>query len=1116
MRVSPLPRPFRAAATLALLASLFICTLPREVRARQTQDPGAASSATSAPKPYGPLAYRQIGPFRGGRVAAVAGVPTQPFVYYFGATGGGVWKTTDGGVNWTPLGDGVFKTGSVGAVAVAESDPNVVYVGMGEQTLRGNVSHGDGMYKSTDAGKTWRKTGLEDTRHVSRVRVHPKNADLVYVAAIGHAFGPNEQRGVFRSKDGGRTWERVLYKSPRAGAIDLTFDPTNPSILYASLWQVVRRPWGFESGGPDSGLYKSTDGGDTWTEITRNQGLPRGVVGKIGVAVSPANPERVWAMVEAEEGGLFRSENGGQTWARVNESRNLRQRAWYYTRVYADTKNPETVYVLNVGFHKSNDGGRTFNQIAVPHGDNHDLWIAPDDPERMIEGNDGGANVSVNGGRSWTEQDQPTAQFYRVTVDDDFPYHVYGAQQDNSTVKIASRTAEFAITEADWHDVGGGESGWIAPSPRDSNIVFAGSYGGYLTRYDHRTKQLRAVNVWPDNPMGHGAEGMKYRFQWNYPILFSPHDANVLYAAGDRLFRSTNEGQSWEAVSGDLTRNDRSKQGPTGGPVTKDNTSVEYYNTIFAVAESPLTKGVIWAGTDDGLVHVTRDNGKSWQNVTPQGTPEWIQINSVEASPHEAGAAYVAATMYKHDDFRPFLYKTTDYGKTWKKIVTGIPDASFTRVVREDPHRRGLLYAGTETGMFVSFDDGETWRPLQLNLPHTPVTDLAVHKRDRDLVVATQGRSFWILDDLPALHQMTDAMREGRGETALLKPEDAYRTPGGGGFTLPPTATVGANPPNGVVVYYNLKGQPATDLVLEFLDSSGKSIRKFTAKAPTRPTPTPTPAQAAVAGQPGSSGAPGSAQVTTPPPAPAAPSGEESTAFGPGAQQGPRLTTDAGLNRFVWDTRHPEAARFPGMILWSGETRGPRAVPGSYQVRLTVDGQTFTQPFEIKRDPRLSTTPEEFQKQFALLMKIRDKLTETHNSITQLREVRAQINDLLKRAADQPNARTVVESGRSLVARMTTIEEALYQTKNQSSQDPLNFPIRLNNKLAALGSIVAGADSPPTDQSFALYDELAAQIDAQLKQLNQLMTADLAAFNRQVRAADIPAVITKPTPPAGN
>lgn len=1118
-RFSLLPR--RLSATAALLLLFQLTQLPPHAQAQEAQSPGLTPMATQPAErnPFRPLAYRPIGPHRGGRVTAVAGVTAQPFVYYFGATGGGVWKTTDGGVNWEPVSDAFFKTGSVGAIGVAESDPNVVYVGMGESPIRGNVSHGDGMYKTLDAGKTWKKIGLEDTRHIARVRVHPRNPELVYVAALGHTFGPNEQRGVFRSKDGGKTWERILYRGPKAGAIDLVLDPTNANIIYAGFWEVIRRPWSLESGGPGSGIFKSTDGGDTWTELTRAPGMPRGLVGKVGIAVSPANPERVWAIVEAEDGGVFRSDNGGRTWTKTNEQRNLRQRAWYYTRIYADTQNPESVYVLNVGFFKSNDGGRNFNQIGVPHSDNHDLWIAPNDAARMIEGNDGGANVSFNGGRTWTEQDQATAQFYRVAIDNDFPYHIYGAQQDNSTIKIASRTNDFGIGESDWYDVGGGESGWIAPSPKDSNVVFAGSYGGYLTRYDHRTKQLRSVNVWPENPMGYGAEGMKYRFQWNYPILFSPHDPNTLYAAGDHLFRSTNEGQSWEAISPDLTRNDKSKQGPSGGPITKDNTSVEYYDTIFTVAESPVQKGVIWAGTDDGLVQVTRDAGKSWSNVTPSGIPEWIQINSVEASPHEAGAAYVAATMYKWDDFRPYLYKTSDFGKTWKKIDTGIPDGAFTRVIREDTHRRGLLYAGTETGMYVSFDDGERWQPLQLNLPVVPITDLAVHKRERDLVVATQGRSFWVLDDLPVLQQLTDAMRAGQGEAVLLKPENAYRFQGGGGGAqLPPTATIGANPTPGVVIYYYLKSRPTTDVTLEFLDPAGKSIRKFTAKAPPapRPTPTPSPTPAGgVAGQPGTSTAPGSAQVTMPPQQPAAPSGEESSTFGgAGAgQAGPRPGIEAGLNRFVWDTRYAEAARFPGLILWSGELRGPRAVPGTYQVRLTVDGKTLTQPFDILRDPRIQTTPEEFARQFTLLSKIRDKLTETHNAITQLREVRRQVDDLLKRVADHPEAKPVADGGRALNAKLTAIEEELYQTKNQSSQDPLNYPIRLNNKLAALGGIVASADSAPTDQSYTLYEELVARIDAQLRLLNQVMTADLKTFNNLVRSNDIPAVIIKPTTP---
>ena len=1051
--------------------------------------PVYSQNSTAPPKPADlikALQYRNIGPYRGGRCAAVAGVPSQPFVYYFGATGGGVWKTTDGGINWESISDGsVFGTGSVGAIAVADSDPNTIYVGMGESPIRGNVSHGDGVYKSIDAGKTWKRIGLEDTRQISRIRIHPKNPDLVYVAALGHVWGPNEQRGVFRSKDGGKTWEKIMNRGNKAGAIDLILDPTNPNTLYAGFWEVYRKPWTLESGGPGSGIFKSTDGGDTWTELTRNAGMPKGTIGKVGIAVSPANPERVWALVEAEEGGVFRSDNGGTTWTKVNEERRLRQRAWYYTRIYADPKSADTVYVLNTGFYRSNDGGRTYSNIQVPHGDNHDLWIAPDNPDRMIQSNDGGANVSFNGGRSWTEQDQPTAQFYRVALDNDFPYNVYGAQQDNSTVRIASRSNEGGITERDWWDVGGGESGWIAPSPKDSNIVFAGSYGGLTTRYDHRTGQLRDINPYPNNPMGAGADVLKYRFQWNFPIVFSPHDPNTLYLAANVLFKSNDEGSSWQVISPDLTRNDKSKQGPSGGPITKDNTSVEYYATIFALMESPVQAGTIWAGSDDGVVSLSRDGGKNWSNVTPPTSvmPEWIQINSLEASPHDAGTAYVAATMYKWDDNKPYLYRTSDYGKTWKKITNGIPDTAFTRVIREDPNRRGLLYAGTETGMYVSFDNGEHWQSFQLNLPIVPITDLAIQKREKELVVATQGRSFWILDDLPLLHQLIDAGGfNAATETHLFKPKESYRLPGGGGFGGGPTATLGRNPANGVVVYYSLKAKPTSDMTLEFFDPAGKSIRKFTARARR----------------------PDEATTSTP----QAPPPGEGGGFGGGAA--PPLPTEVGLNRFVWDTRYADAVRFPGMILWAGSTSGPKVAPGTYQVKLTVEGKTLTQNFEIKSDPRLTTAPADYAKQLELSLKIRDKLTETHNAIIQIRDVRRQVEDLLKRVAGQPNFKVLNDAGTALNKNLTTIEEALYQTKNQSNQDPLNYPIRLNNKLAALGGVVASAEAAPTAQSYAVYDELVVQIDAELQKLAQLMRTDVPAFNQMVRDQNIPAVVVKP------
>ncbi|HYY56551.1 MAG TPA: hypothetical protein VE842_04410 [Pyrinomonadaceae bacterium] len=1098
---SPLRR--RVAASLLLALALVCGAAWNSLRAQGQQQPQQRGSDQS---PFKTLQWRLIGPYRGGRVTAVAGVTSQPFVYYFGATGGGVWKTTDAGANWEPVSDAAFGTGSVGGIGICEADPNVIYVGMGESPIRGNVSHGDGVYKSTDAGKTWKRVGLEDTRQIGRVRVHPRNPDIVYVAALGHAFGPNAQRGIFRSKDGGKSWEKILYRDDKSGAIDLVLDPTNANILYAGFWQVVRRPWSLESGGPGSGLFKSTDGGDTWTELTRNEGLPKGTIGKVGIAVSPANPDRVWAIVEAADGGVFRSDNAGKTWARVNEERKLRQRAWYYTRIYADPASAETVYVLNTGFYKSNDGGKTFNAISVPHGDNHDLWIAANDPNRMIESNDGGANVSLNGGKTWTEQDQATAQFYRVALDNDFPYHVYGAQQDNSTVRIASRTTDAGIDRADWYDVGGGESGWVAPYPKDSEIVFAGSYGGLVTRYDHRSEQLRDVTPWPENPMGHGAADLRYRFQWNFPIVFSPHDAETLYAAGNVLFKSTNQGQKWEAISPDLTRNDRSKQGSSGGPITKDNTSVEYYCTIFTVMESPVKQGVIWTGSDDGLVHVTRDAGRNWENVTPQGIPEWIQINSIEASPNDAATAYVAATMYKSDDFRPYLYKTNDYGKTWQKITNGIPETAFTRVIREDPNRRGLLYAGTETGIYVSFNDGDAWQSLQLNLPVVPITDLAVHKREKDLVAATQGRSFWILDDLTVLHQMGTAVPTA-ADAYLLKPEETYRLQASDAPELPPTATIGRNPPSGAVIYYYLKNKPAGQITLEFLDSSGKSIKKFTSKAP-EAQPQPSPGAGAQAQATPGTGAP----PQVPPEQPQAPSGEEVTASDTTEEQ-KRPPAEAGLNRFVWDLRHADAAKFPGMILWSGETRGPLVVPGTYQVRLTAGGKTLTESFEVRKDPRVAATQGDFVKQFELLVRIKDKLTETHNAIARIREVRRQVDDLVKRVRDQADGKPIVAAAEALNAKLSSVEQELYQTKNQSSQDPLNFPIRLNNKLAALAGVVASADAAPTDQSYVVYEEQVGLIDAQLGRLEQVMSADLAAFNRLVRERDIPAIITKPPAP---
>jgi len=1007
-----------------------------------------------APDPYKELKFRLVGPPRAGRVVAVAGVPSQPFVYYFGGVGGGIFKTTDGGANWTPISDGQLKTGSVGALAVSDSDPNVIYAGMGEGCIRGNASHGDGVYKSTDAGKTWKHIGLANTQQIGRVRVHPKNPDIVYVAALGHMSGRNEDRGVFRSRDGGKSWTKVLYKSDKAGAIDLMIDPANANVLYASIWEVNRKPWVFESGGSDSGLYKSTDGGDTWKEITRNTGLPKGIIGRIGIAVSPVNSDRVWAMLEAEEGGLYRSDNGGTTWTRINEQRSLRQRAWYYSHIYADPQKLDTVYALNVGFFRSNDGGRTFSAVSTPHGDNHDLWIAPGDPERMIEGNDGGAVVTVNGGKSWSPiLNQPTAQFYRVALDQDFPYNIYGAQQDNSTIRIASRGSGG---ERDWFDVGGGESGWIAPDPRNSNIVYAGSYDGLLTRYDHRNGATRNVTVWPDNPMGYGVEAMKYRFQWNFPLLFSPHDPKLLYAGGNVLLTSTDEGQSWKPVSPDLTRNDKSKQGPSGGAITKDNSGVEYYATIFTVDESPITKGLIWTGSDDGVVHVTRDGGKTWNKVTPPDLPEWAQINSVAASPHDAATAYVAATSYKLDDFRPMLYRTTDYGKTWKKIVTGIPADDFTRVVREDPNQRGLLVAGTETHLYISYDSGENWKLFQLNLPVTPITDVAFHKREDELVVATQGRSFYLLEDLPMVRQLAAE----KGETKLFQPKDAFRLVSG----------MSAAP-----IYYWLKEKPKEEITLEILDGAGKLVKKFSSKEQPRER---TRAES---------------------------DGDEDE--NPRRRGGPsRAPAEAGMNRFAWDMRYPDATTFPGLIMWAGSVRGPQITPGKYQVRLTVAGQVQTQSFTVKKDPRSAGTQQDMEKQLAMLLQLRDKLTAANEGVIRIRDAKRQLDGY----ATSEN-KAVAESAKELSKKLAVVENELYQTKNQSGQDPLNYPIKLNNKLAALAGVVAATDVSPTAQSSMVYEELASKTNVQLKEMETLLKDGLAAFNKLVRDQDVPAVVLKKT-----
>ncbi len=1103
---------FRSVLPLSLVLALGAPAGVHAARPQREPAPSASTRPAVDPTLFQGMKWREVGPYRGGRVAAVTGLPGDRNTYYFGGTGGGVWKSTDGGRSWKNVSDGFFG-GSIGAVAVSEWDPNVVYAGGGEVTVRGNVSHGDGIWKSTDAGRTWKSIGLADARQIVRIRIHPKDPELVYAAVLGHVFGPSEMRGVYRSKDGGNRWERVLYAGDRVGAVDLAMDPTNPRILYASMWNFKRTPYSLESGGPGSGIWKSTDGGDHWSELTRNPGLPKGTIGINGVAVSPSNPDNLYAVVEAAEGGLFRSRDAGKTWTKTSGDPELRQRAWYYSHVYADPRDEEGIYAPNVQFLHSKDGGKSFGRIRVPHGDNHDLWIDPNDPLRMIESNDGGATISTDGGKTWTAEDnQPTAQFYRVSTDTHVPYRILGAQQDNSALRILSRGRGAGIGPGDWEPTSGGESGYIVADPKNPDVVYGGSYGGLLTRLNHATGELRDVNPWPDNPMGSGAADIKYRFQWNFPITFSPNDPNTLYAAAQVLFKSTDGGQSWAVISPDLTRNDKSRQKSSGGPITQDNTSVEYYDTIFYVAESPLEPGVIWTGSDDGLIHVTRDGGKSWKNVTPKGLPEWIMINQIDASPHDKGGAYVAATMYKSDDNRPYLYKTSDYGATWTRIDAGIDPAHFTRVVRADPARRGLLYAGTERGVYVSFDDGARWQPLQLNLPIVPVHDLTI--KDRSLVAATHGRAFWVLDDLSPLRDLAADRDLGGASTHLFAPSPSYRfSDAGGDGSFQPPGT-GQNPPAGVVVAYYLKAAPpadrAKDVKLEILTPDGKVIRTFHGK-PAEGGKEPKKEEKGKDKDDEDKDKAGAAAKTPTAPKPGeTPPGKTEAAEDEEDEDQPKVPTEAGLNRFVWDMTWPAASKFPGIVMWSGDPIQPVAVPGRYQVRLTAGGQTFTQPFEILRDPRSAATQEDLEAQFRFLLEMRDKLTATHDEIRRIRDVRTQLKEMEKRLAKDEAMKPVVDAAKDLDKKMTEVEEALYQTKNHASEDPLNFPIRLGDKLNGVASSAALGDYRPTAQAVQVRNDLTAAIDVQLAKLHGIWSADLARFNQLAREKGVAAVIVPP------
>jgi photosystem II stability/assembly factor-like uncharacterized protein len=1115
----------RIVAVLALLTLMVTPAVAQKQKSKKSAEKGAEKKEESSQQgpgagtavqkdededkgPWKGLSYRLVGPFRGGRVLAVSGVVGQDNTYYFGGVAGGVWKTTDGGLNWRPVFDKQKDASpSIGALAVSESDPNVIYVGTGEACIRGNIVGGNGVYKSIDAGKTWKFVGLGDTRAIGRLIVNPKNPDIAFVAALGHPFGDNEERGVFRTRDGGKTWEKVLYKDAKTGAIDITFDPSNSNILFATLWQARRTPWSLDSGGPGSGLYRSGDGGTTWKEI-KAHGLPETVLGRIGVTVSGANPNRIWAVVEAEKGGIYRSDDGGENWQLLTDDHRFRQRAWYYSHIFADPKSADTVYILNTGVYRSNDGGKTFSVLRVPHGDNHGLWIDPTNPKRLINGNDGGATISTDGAQSWTSvYNQPTAQFYHVTTDNRFPYYIYGAQQDNSTVGIASASPDGKIDRPDWYDVGGGESGYIAPDPSDPQIVYAGSYGGDITRYDHRTGETQAVNPWPINPIGWAAADLKHRFQWTEPIVFSPHDPKTLYFAGEVLFKTIDAGMSWSIISPDLTRNDRQKQQASGGPITKDNTGVEVYDTIFSIVESPAQRDLIWVGTDDGLVHMTRDGGQHWENVTPKVMPEWGTVSMIEASSKDAGTVYIAVERHKMDDFAPYVFKTTDFGKTWTKLVNGIPANAYVHAVRVDPAHPSLLFAGTESGVFVSFNDGDQWQPLQLNLPVSPVNDLVV--KNSDLIVATHGRSFWVLDNITPLEQYTDSVAQ---EVAhLFTPAAANHTLFRGSF-FRGGANTGKNPPGGAVIDYWLKtslkkadadkkdaekkdsdlkageqnaeakesaAKPDSQrseieppkVTLDILDASGKVVRHFPKKEED--------------------------------------GDQQDEGFGAPERNADTLPVEAGLNRFVWDLNYEGATKVPHAPLWGGSTSGPRALPGKYEVKLTVLGKSYTAPLEIKPDPRLAVTQADLEKQFALLIKIRDKVTETDDAINQIRDLREQMTAINKRLKDDPRGKSIADAGKSLDKKMTEVEEALIQTKAKSGQDVLNFPIRLNNHLVALSGVVGSADSAPTKQSYEAFDMLGRAVDEQLTKWKAIVATDVKSYDGLVKQQEIPALVVK-------
>ena len=1046
---------FVLAAILLLSVSATNQVIAQKKEAKKTVATAPAAPALSPDSVlFSEVKYRLVGPFRGGRSAAVAGSYVNNNTFYFGATGGGLWKTVDGGSNWKNLSDKKIG-GNIGAIAIAPSDENILYVGEGENTMRGNVAEGlGGMWRSNDGGKTFTNIGLKEGRHIIRIIVHPRDPNTVWAAVVGHLFGPNPERGVYKTTDGGKTWKQTLFVNNQTGCSDLVMEPGNPSVLYAGMWRVQRTPHSMESGGEGSGLYKSTDGGDTWVNISQNKGLPKGVWGIVGVAVAPSNTDKLYTIVENAAGGMFVSNDAGATWTLTSSDNNIRQRAWYYSKVFVSPTNENLVYALNVNFMRSTDGGRTFSGVNTQHGDHHDLWIDPKNPSRMIVADDGGAQVSFDGGNNWsTENNQPTAQIYRVSTDNSYPYRILGAQQDNSTIRIKSRTSGAGITDKDWESTAGAESGFVVADPLNPDVVYGGNYGGYLSRLDHRTGENRAINVWPDNPMGAGADVLKYRFQWNFPIFFSPHNPKKLYTAGNHLFATENEGKSWDMISPDLTTNDKSKQGPSGGPITKDNTSVEYYCTIFAAAESVLEKDLLWTGSDDGLIHVSKDGGKNWENVTPQEAGKQMMWNCIETDPFNKGTAYFVGTKYKMDDYAPYIFKTEDYGKTWKKITAGIDPMHFTRALRADHKRPGLLYAGTEFGMYISFDDGANWKKFQLNLPETPITDLTI--KENDLIVATQGRAFWIIDDLGIVQQHQAANYAKNIHVFDANP--VVRSEGGGrrrgGFGGGMTANMGANPALGSVINYYVKGvTDSSKLSITVLDKKSKVIRTFSKNA---------------------------------------------------KDPQDKIEFTEGINQFEWDMNYPAAERLDGLILWNGGVGTVKAAPGKYTARFVYQKDTVLVPFVIKPNPNYAATEADYDAQVAFLLSVRDKFSEIQKAIKDIRAVRSQVNEFTAKLDGQKELKTFADS---VVKKMTGIEEVLYQTKAKSGQDVLNYPIRLNDKIAGLFNVVASGQTAPSKQAVEAFADLKGQADVALTNLKGIMDKDLKALNQMIHEKMVPVI----------